>query len=116
MLLQRFVRTRCVHSVRRPPTIRPWLPAEQGDAIRPLGPTAREAEGDNQPVAIPGFAAARAGEAGFWVFAAAGAVIRPPLPDGDAAAPGLRWLDIGIALIALGAVRLLVPSIPLHFR
>jgi hypothetical protein len=66
----------------------------------------------NQPVAIPGFAAARAGEAGMWLFAAAGAAFATA-PAADAGISKLSWLDVGIAAMVLVIVRLLVPGVPL---
>ena len=65
----------------------------------------------NQPVPIPGFAAARAGEAAMWIFAAAGvASATPTVADA-------RWtlqLSDGLAaLVVVAVVRLLVSGVPL---
>jgi len=66
----------------------------------------------NQPVDIPGFAAARAGEAVMWLFAAAGAAFATA-PAADAGISKVSWLDVGIAGMVLVIVRLLVPGVPL---
>ena len=67
----------------------------------------------NQPVAIPGFAAARFGEAAFWMFAAAGAALPAPAVVQSPRLDGLSWPDVMIALVVLLIVRLLVPGVPL---
>jgi len=68
----------------------------------------------NQPVAIPGFAVARAGEAAVWVFAVAGiALATPPFVLTRIDGLTLTWLDIAIALMVLAIVRMLVPGVPL---
>lgn len=66
----------------------------------------------NQPVAIPNFAAARAGEAAVWMFAVAGAVLAPPARSFDGTA--IRWPDLAIAIVVVVVVRLLVPGIALR--
>lgn len=67
----------------------------------------------NQPNPIPGFAAARAGEAAVWVFAAAGtftAVRRSPPEQGSLQ---LHWRDGAVAVLVLAVVRILAVGIPL---
>lgn len=66
----------------------------------------------NQPVAIPGFAASRAGEGVMWLFAAAGAALAPT-PPADAGIAKISWLDAGTAVTVVAIVRLLVRGIPL---
>lgn len=66
----------------------------------------------NQPVRIPGFAVARAGEAVVWLFAAAGVALARPLAS-DGLTDNLSWLDFVSALAVLAAVRMLVPGVPL---
>jgi hypothetical protein len=68
----------------------------------------------NQPAAIPGFAAARAGEAGVWLFAAAGAFTAKPSPPGEQLHERLRWADGATALAVLAVVRLLVQGVQMH--
>jgi hypothetical protein len=57
------------------------------------------------------YAAVRAGEASFWVFAAIGAVARPG-SQGRGQADHLRWTDAAGLLVTIVIVRLLVAGIP----
>ena len=68
----------------------------------------------NQPNPIPGFAAARAGEAAFWLFAAIGTFTAVRASTGDGAHVRLQWSDGAVALLVLGVVRILALGIPLN--
>jgi hypothetical protein len=67
----------------------------------------------NQPVPIPGFAMARAGESAFWLFAAAGAFTAAPSSAQESADLRLRWQDAAIAVLVVAAVRMMSLGIPL---
>jgi hypothetical protein len=69
----------------------------------------------NQPNPIPGFAAARAGEAAFWVFGAGGAstAVRASNQDGEHARR-LCWRDGAVAGMVLVVVRVMALGIPLN--
>jgi hypothetical protein len=80
------------------------VPAAIGTALIVVG---------NQPIPLPHFAAARIGEAGFWVFAAAGAFMAPMPGARDSARDELRTHDIAIALLVFAVVRMLAFGIRL---
>jgi hypothetical protein len=67
----------------------------------------------NQPVAIPGFVAARAGEAVVWLFAATGAAVTRPSAGDRVADRKLLLADVVFALVVVAIVRLLVEGVPL---
>ena len=64
----------------------------------------------NYPVPLEGFAVARVGEGGFWVFALAGAFF-PARPAGEDAT--LRWPDVAVAIVVALIVRLMARGIAL---
>jgi hypothetical protein len=68
----------------------------------------------NQPNPIRGFAAARAGEAAFWVFAAAGAFTAAPARIQGTADVQLRWADAVVAALLFVAVRIMAIGLPLN--
>jgi hypothetical protein len=67
----------------------------------------------NQPVPIPGFALARAGESAFWLFAAVGALTAVPPSAQEQAHLRLRWQDGAIAVLVVAAVRIMALGIPI---
>ena len=67
----------------------------------------------NEPIPLPGFAAARIGEGACWVFAAAGAFTTPPSFTADSSKLRAVWRDVGIAVLVLAIVRVMVLGIPL---
>jgi hypothetical protein len=67
----------------------------------------------NQPIPLPGFAAARMGEATFWVFGAAGAFTAPMPASWDAGNVQLHTQDVAIALLVFAVVRIMRLGIPL---
>jgi len=66
----------------------------------------------NQPTPIPGFAAARAGEAAFWVFGIAGIFTAPPSAAVNSR-QRLVWSDGALAVLVLAVVRIMALGIPL---
>jgi hypothetical protein len=70
--------------------------------------------GLNQPVPIPGFMAARAGESAMWVFAAAGLFTAKTRESGTAHHLHVRWTDVAIAFTVVALVRVMALGIPLQ--
>ena len=68
----------------------------------------------NQPNPIPGFAAARAGEAAFWVFGVAGALTAVRSSTQDVSRLGLHWTDSAVAALVLVVVRIMAIGLPLN--
>lgn len=68
----------------------------------------------NQPNPISGFSAARAGEAAFWLFGAAGmfTAVRPSTID--RVGLQLHWRDGAVATLVLVVVRIMALGIPLN--
>jgi hypothetical protein len=67
----------------------------------------------NQPVPIPGFAAARAGESALWVFAAAGLLTAKGSESGTGHHLRVRFADVAIALVVVAVVRTMTIGISL---
>lgn len=67
----------------------------------------------NQPVPIPGFAAARAGEAAFWVFAVAGLLTARRGSADDPMTSRVRWQEGATAALVVVAVRVMALGIAL---
>src|SRR5262245_51434658 len=67
----------------------------------------------NQPNPIPGFAAARAGEGAFWIFAAAGTLTAVRSTVTDHGSLQLHWRDGAVAMLVLAVVRIMAFGIPL---
>ena len=68
----------------------------------------------NQPNPLPAFAAARAGESAFWVFAAAGMFTAAGGSSQDGGHLRLHWMDAAVAALVLGVVRIMALGIPLN--
>jgi hypothetical protein len=94
-----------------------WTPAGGGRVSSLVGITALPAVLGtavvivvNQPMPAA-FAAARLGEASFWLFAVAGALATKRRSLGGRGHLLVRWIDIVAVLLAALVVRLLVPGI-----
>jgi hypothetical protein len=67
----------------------------------------------NQPIPLPGFAAARIGEGAFWIFAAVGAFTAPVTSTRDQGNVKLYWQEIAIAVLTIAVVRIMALGVPL---
>jgi hypothetical protein len=98
--------------------LRRWMPADAGPVRGTFGIIVLPAWIGtalvilaNQPMP-GGFIGARAAEASFWIFAAAGALVKRESPrDGYESSP-LRWLDVALFLLVVLIVRLMTRGIP----
>ncbi|HEV2853334.1 MAG TPA: hypothetical protein VHC97_11075 [Thermoanaerobaculia bacterium] len=98
--------------------LRRWVPVDAGPVRGTFGIVALPALIGtalvilvNQPMR-GGFLGARAAEASFWIFAAAGALVKWRNPrDGSGSSPW-RWPDVALFLLAVLIVRVMARGIP----
>jgi hypothetical protein len=98
--------------------LRRWMPADTGPVRGTLGIIVLPALIGtalvtlvNQPMP-GGFIGARAAEASFWIFAAAGALVKRRDPYAGSGISPWRWLDLGLFLLVALIVQVMAHGIP----
>lgn len=98
--------------------LRRWMPVDAGPVRGTLGIVVLPALIGtalvilvNQPMPR-GFVGARAAEASFWMFAAAGALVKGRNPRNGSGSSPWRWPDVALFLLVVLIVRIMARGIP----